>query len=207
MQVHAQLIIAPSLPAAALPDEVAIQSADVAHVVVDRFGIDDARRLTERAATRPVAAPHRTFVVSCAALTPEAQNALLKLFEDPPQDVQFILIVPHESMIIPTLRSRFVDVVTVEQGRGENGAESFLRASYAERLAQIAVLHTRKDTAGMEALTRDVVQAVVRSGAADAAMLSAAAFVESRIRIKGGSRKMLLEHLALSISENGTLQE
>ena len=35
-----------------------------------------------------------------------SQNSLLKLFEEPPKNVHFILIVPSRSIILPTIRSR-----------------------------------------------------------------------------------------------------
>lgn len=196
MQVHAEMIIAPSLAAARVPEAYAAPSLDVEHVACGQFAIDDARALARRAAGKAVAGEERTFVIACSAMTIEAQNALLKLFEDPPARARFILIVPSESVVIETLRSRFVEVR--REGEADTGdAASFLRSSYAERLAAIAALHTRKDTNGMEALARDVARELVSQGVRDA--LPVAAFVESRIRIKGGSRKMLLEHLALSL--------
>lgn len=196
MQIHAELIIAPSLADAHLPDEYAVPSVDVDHVVQRQFGIDDARALALRAAGKAVAADERIFVIACKTMTTEAQNALLKLFEDPPARAHFILIVPSESIIIPTLRSRFVAVRRADHEENE-AAKLFLHASYTERLATIAALNTRKDTEGMEALARDVAHELLALGTRDA--WEVAAFVESQIRIKGGSRKMLLEHLALSV--------
>lgn len=201
MQVHAELIVAPSLSLELLPDDIRTPSPDVQHIVVDRFGIDDARRLTLAAATRAVTAPSRAFAVACSVMTSEAQNALLKLFEDPPQQVRFAVMVPHESLIMPTLRSRFVTVVSHDASAAESSADAFLAMSYAERIAHIASLHTAKRTAEMELLARDVGAALI-AAPADADALAAASFVEQRIRITGGSRKMLLEHLALAVPES-----
>lgn len=35
-----------------------------------------------------------------------SQNTLLKLFEEPPRNIRFILIVPSKSLLLPTIRSR-----------------------------------------------------------------------------------------------------
>ena len=43
-------------------------------------------------------------------LTPEAQNALLKVLEDPPQYVVFIIACENRSSIIPTVRSRSMKI-------------------------------------------------------------------------------------------------
>jgi DNA polymerase-3 subunit delta' len=40
------------------------------------------------------------------ALTPEAQNALLKLIEEPPPNTLFILVTDHIETLLPTVRSR-----------------------------------------------------------------------------------------------------
>lgn len=199
--MHATLIIAGSLDGAELPVELSTQSADVEHVLMDQFTIDAARRLTERASRQPVSAAQRSFVVCCSSMTLEAQNALLKLFEEPPAPSVFYLIVPHESLLLPTLRSRLMKRFAGSSSvRDTAAADAFLAMSYADRLAAIAAMQKSKDTASMERLARTLATVIAHDvGAYDQVVVAEVAFVESRIGVKGGSKKMLLEHLALSL--------
>ncbi len=70
-----------------------------------RFGIEDARELRERASLRGIGT-RRIFVITTAGITNEAQNALLKTLEEPPSDAVFFFVVPSPLMLLPTLRSR-----------------------------------------------------------------------------------------------------
>ncbi len=71
------------------------------------IGIAQARAVREHLATHPAAAPYRTaLVLRAELLTPEAQNALLKVAEEPPTQAVLILAAGDESRLLPTLRSR-----------------------------------------------------------------------------------------------------
>src|SRR3989344_7768194 len=71
----------------------------------DRFGVDDARALIEQAQLKTFG--ESTFLIAVGSITTEAQQALLKLFEEPQAGIMFVLIAPHGA-IIPTLRSRML---------------------------------------------------------------------------------------------------
>jgi len=72
------------------------------------LSVDDARELGRLAANAPVAGEKKAFVISATRIFHEAQNALLKLFEEPPAGTHLYLVVPQEGMLLPTLRSRLV---------------------------------------------------------------------------------------------------
>ena len=91
---HAILLYADSLDASHLPDAYKVQSPDILHIFVDRFSIDDARELTLLASQTPFSASMRVFVVVAHDIAVEAQHALLKLLEEPPQSARFYLILP-----------------------------------------------------------------------------------------------------------------
>ena len=64
-------------------------------------------KLIKEAAIRPFTAERKVFVVeSGEALTPEAQNALLKVLEEPPQYVVFIILATTQSSLLETVLSR-----------------------------------------------------------------------------------------------------
>lgn len=52
---------------------------------------------------------HRVFIIEDAhRMNEQAQNALLKVLEEPPQNVVFILLVPSKTMLLDTIISRCV---------------------------------------------------------------------------------------------------
>ncbi len=78
---------------------------DVVPFLVDTFGIDEARELGILSSRKSLSG-RKIFFISPLRLTLEAQNALLKTFEDPSSDTNFLLVIREESLIIPTLLSR-----------------------------------------------------------------------------------------------------
>ncbi|MEA1929286.1 MAG: hypothetical protein U9M92_00120 [Patescibacteria group bacterium] len=71
----------------------------------DNFGINDARYL-RRWQQQTASEGRRCFVLSFAAMTVEAQNALLKTLEEPVLGKHFFLITASAKNILPTLLSR-----------------------------------------------------------------------------------------------------
>ena len=59
----------------------------------EQFGVDDARELRALASLKHDEGS--LFLVGAASITSEAQQALLKLFEEPQQGITFVLIVSH----------------------------------------------------------------------------------------------------------------
>lgn len=74
----------------------------------ESFGIKDAHTLIERETGKSFGGQGRFFVLVISSITPEAQNALLKTFEEPATDVHFFIIARATEIFLPTLRSRMV---------------------------------------------------------------------------------------------------
>ncbi len=70
------------------------------------FSVDDARAVGQFASSSPVAGNTKMVIIAATRIFHEAQNALLKLFEEPPQGVVLVLSVPSLGQLLPTLRSR-----------------------------------------------------------------------------------------------------
>ncbi len=88
------------------------------------FSVDDARAVGQFASSSPVAGDTKMVVIAATRIFHEAQNALLKLFEEPPQGVVLVLSVPSLGQLLPTLRSR---VLVLETGENTaNSAAAFL---------------------------------------------------------------------------------
>jgi DNA polymerase-3 subunit delta' len=75
------------------------------------IGIEAARGLKSFLSRKPVNSYLRTVVIDSAqSLTPEAQNAILKIAEEPPLQSLMILIVANPESLLPTIASRFQKV-------------------------------------------------------------------------------------------------
>ena len=96
------------------------------------FGIEEARALVEMANRRSFTGK-KIFFITPERITLEAQNALLKTFEEPTLDTQFFLCVSDESIILPTLRSR-MQVVDGQRRVLTKKAEKFLSLPLTKRI-------------------------------------------------------------------------
>jgi len=66
-----------------------------------------ARAVIRRASSKPFGSPYNVFIIVDAhAMREEAQNALLKLVEEPPAHCVLILITPNPDTLLNTIRSR-----------------------------------------------------------------------------------------------------
>lgn len=106
----------------------------------DTFGIDEAREISLLSA-RKALTPNtenvigKIFLIIPTRLTLEAQNALLKTFEDPSPGTCFFLTMREESLVLPTLRSRMETFrLSVERVSQSEDAETFLSSSIKDRL-------------------------------------------------------------------------
>lgn len=100
------------------------------HTVID---IENARAIIAWANT-----PYegeKTMLLSFHTITIPAQNALLKILEEPRVGVKFILITSNKDSLIPTLLSRVQEMKT-EQQASENIDQAilFLNTPYGERM-------------------------------------------------------------------------
>jgi len=70
-------------------------------------GIDEVRSLIDAASYLPAASPFRIYIIDeVHQLTKEAFNALLKILEEPPEHVKFVLATTEAHKILPTVLSR-----------------------------------------------------------------------------------------------------
>ncbi|MBE3563847.1 MAG: AAA family ATPase [Hydrogenibacillus schlegelii] len=101
------------LAALLLGRPLAEAATDVRWVEADGplVGIDDVRAWIEWVHRAPLAGARRVVVVEQAErLTREAQNALLKVLEEPPTTAHFVLLTARPGRLLPTVRSRLYPV-------------------------------------------------------------------------------------------------
>jgi|AntRauTorckE6833_2_1112554.scaffolds.fasta_scaffold00021_49 hypothetical protein len=198
MQHHATLYISSTLDIALLPEEARTPGNDVLHEVYEDFlTVADARRLQETAARAPIEKPERILVIYAARIGSEAQNALLKLFEDPPERSRFLLLVPTITMLLPTVRSRLqIETPAAVTKALSTTGNDFLQATYKERMDIIERLHKAKDKMSMRTIVTDVGSYVSLHETSYAVTRATVGALEYR-DLPGASLKMWLEYLAL----------
>ncbi|OHA89867.1 MAG: hypothetical protein A2832_01875 [Candidatus Zambryskibacteria bacterium RIFCSPHIGHO2_01_FULL_44_22b] len=99
----------------------------------ETFGIDEARELSQSAVRRAFT-DKKVYLIASGKITIEAQNALLKTFEDPAVDTYFFLVVKGEELILPTLRSRMQVVRHLAVKPPSTDAEKFIGLSIKDRM-------------------------------------------------------------------------
>lgn len=179
---------------------------DVQDETYDTFGIDEARMARERQTTRAsVRSAEKIFIMAATVVTHEAQNALLKIFEEPTRDTHFFLIVPDTEMLLPTLRSRLIVVQRDNTGADMSLAKAFLQSDIAERFATVKTMI--EDKSRLDAIVLlDALEIALHASLSDTKKIAEYAFVFSEIancrtylRGRAPSLKLILEHLALII--------
>ena len=84
------------------PDIIYINTADKKSIGVDRI-----REISKDVYVRPFESDCKVYIIeNGASLTDEAQNAMLKILEEPPEYAVFIIITTSSSILLPTVLSR-----------------------------------------------------------------------------------------------------
>ncbi len=138
----------------------------------------------------------RRFVIFAESMTEEAQNALLKLFEEPPQETVFYLVIPNPSILLPTLRSRLIGREEGVSSQESSLTDEFIKMNYGERLDLIAKL-AKKDSDSLKRLVVDLGKVDTKDRRVKQSLLLATKYISNR----GASKKMLVEELALSLPQ------
>ncbi len=194
----------------------AIGNPDIVVLRYGLFSVEDARRVADTVAGAPFAGEHKVVIIAARRVYHEAQNALLKLFEEPPPRTYLFLILPSLGSLLPTLRSR-VQVLNTHVGRTtsyipEGAAEEFMKASKEKRSALIKKLTSGKDEEerrenreeaiaimnGIEAVAHEK----LKRGGETATLLSDIATLRGHLYDRSAPVRMILEHLSFVIPKD-----
>lgn len=161
------------------------------------LGIDEVREIKHVSNLRPSETSGQVVVISAATVTREAQNALLKLFEEPPLGTKFVLAVPPTLQLLPTLLSRLDNVAddSLSEQSDQTLWRDFINADYASRIKQIETWQKKKDTLWLQSIH----QAFTEWCKNNKLKTKNIALVAERLNTRGASNKMLLEMLALEL--------
>lgn len=79
------------------------------------------------------------IISSAEKMTPQAQNSILKIVEEPPESTVIILVSQNPDMLLDTIRSRCITIDSEIEKKEENleRAEQFSKMNFIERISFI----------------------------------------------------------------------
>ncbi len=179
-----------------------IGNPDIVFLFYQKFGILESRQIIEMSSVSPVKEEKRRIIVGFESITPEAQNALLKVLEDPVPHTHFIFVVRAVGGLLPTLRSRFLLVQGASrQNSSEKKALAFLKADFNQKMKIIDELLQVYKTTESKNEMQDFVESVyiqTEKTKENIYFLNMVAKILTYLPDKSSSPKILLESLVLS---------
>ncbi|MDO8493677.1 MAG: hypothetical protein Q7S19_04010 [bacterium] len=121
-----------------LRDEIG-DSADNYINILPVFKVEHSRELIERQKTRSFTGGRRFFIIAASSFINEAQNALLKVLEDPIAGNHFFILCPTAEILLPTLRSRLMHIEGERLSHDdiESWCDKFIKSSVTDRMVMI----------------------------------------------------------------------
>ena len=118
---------------------------DFSNMQFDSFKIDDARNLKYKSSEKAFSLDKKIYVISINNFLLDAQNALLKMFEEPIEDTHFFIIVPNIDILLKTLISRFYLISgNVNLDNELSSAKKFISMTIKDRISYIKDLLTEE---------------------------------------------------------------
>ena len=203
MTSHHAVLLSVSAP---LEYELPIDNVGIGNEYrLPQIGIDDVRKIITDAHRMPDNdTKERVLVVATQFVTEEAQQALLKIIEEPPLSTRFIFIIPLGYHFLPTLESRFERAEISEEGSNTDVFDEFLTATIAERLSSIELAVKNKNIVWQSEMKKGLHHYLKNLNAAAISVetLRDLEYVSRLLLTRGASNKFLLEQLALTLKNN-----
>ena len=137
-------------------------NSDFIHIHLDTFKMDDAREFKSYSGEKSFGDNKKIFIISTNSFLREAQNALLKMFEEPIAHTHFFIVVPDINLMLPTVVSRCFVIKSGKKNRDPSPeAMNFLRMSLRDRvefLKELLAEDEEEDLEGNEILPADSVR-------------------------------------------------
>jgi len=106
-----------------------LKDSRVVTFLEDDFKVEHAKAVIAEAY---ISEEHRKIIIIATKnFNVFSQNALLKIFEEPPRNIVFIIIVPTKSLLLPTIRSRLPILKKQEQREKQEIDFSFVKLDNA----------------------------------------------------------------------------
>jgi DNA polymerase III delta prime subunit len=170
----------------------------------ETLGIDEARELGKLELKKSFSNSRKVFVLLIGEITREAQNALLKMFEEPNAGTHFFVILRSFESLLPTLRSRmqYIQCTGVYSNEVGGVGQDFLNSSLKDRFSIVNDIAESKDKNEAEKLLNSI-EAVLskeigRKNYSKEIVfaLDELALARDYLRDRSPSIKMILEHVS-----------
>lgn len=171
----------------------------------ESFGIGDSREMISKASVRPFF-KNKVFILEISYFSTESANALLKTLEEPSEGNYFFIITSSREDIIPTLRSR-LSIVNIPSDIGmseerKKFCENFLKDLPQNRLKTIKKLLKKGEEKEKAIEFLNELEFVLHeSRTFTLSVLEQISQCRDFLYQKGGSPKMVLEHIALILPQ------
>jgi hypothetical protein len=151
--------------------EIYKESPDITVLTYTGLTIEDVRALRTILSEGPVRARVRVVIIRAERFFAEAQNAFLKILEEPATSVSLVLSVPSEATLLPTILSRLVREqyehrerkVVSEETREFLSLSKKERTAHALKLAEKVRSGTDEDKRKARTLIRELVEEITLS--------------------------------------------
>lgn len=170
----------------------------------DQLKVSDARDIRQLQSEKTQ--KKTLFVLSFSTINREAQNALLKVLEEPAPNTYFVLIFPDARNLLPTLRSR-LQIVSAgfhqEDDQHIIEVDSFINLSLQERFEWIKKNTDKKNATRIT--KREVLsfcnelEKKISGQSSSKDLYHAILLARGSVSANGASIKMILEMLAMQI--------
>jgi DNA polymerase III delta prime subunit len=181
----------------------------------DRLLIDDAKSIANRSNIKTGKGQKMVFVISFNDVTREAQNALLKVIEEPSSETYFFLIAPRKDIFLPTVLSRAVVIENFESQSKSSDAgapnnpdeianELLSDKTVGQKLKDIeGLVKNIKDGKSEKGIAREIVKKMIveleKDVKKNAVALKTLQKVDDYLGDTSASVKLLLEKVVLSL--------
>ena len=125
----------------------------VSHEKPNTIGVEDIRKVTGDIAIKPYSSEKKIYIINEAEkMTVQAQNALLKTLEEPPEYAVILLLTTNVDALLPTIQSRCV-LLTMKPAKDE-AVKKFLMENLMipEYKADVCVAFARGNVGKAKAL-------------------------------------------------------
>jgi len=182
--------------------EIEPSNPDILVLEDEKIGIAQIKQLIRHLSTKPFGkTPKSAVILNANNISPDAQNALLKILEEPPGESVILIGVDSETKLLPTVLSRCL-VLNHESGMMNHGKEfdlnEILEASIEERFDVAEKASDKKQF--LNDLTESYREKVLKgevSGEFLEELLQAQIWKESNVNIR-----TILEYLMLKLQSS-----
>ncbi len=174
----------------------------------DKFLVDDAHKIFDLHLRKTPRDTIQVIVLNFNFITREAQNALLKMLEEPRPQTYFFIVAPSRNLFLETILSR-VNLIQDSRFMIQNSGKKFLKMSIGERMKFIANLvkdikdekKTKQKAIDLLSQLEVDIEQEARSEKREKKFNSLKTILNARkyINLNGASIKILLETVALNV--------